>query len=238
MYEDDTPFSDQQSGLSQELLKELVYSPHLRPEIPESLIRELDGKLKRTAPGYAPTDGEELLLWIKERLFIPTAEEAFLFAAMERDIQSTAHNLTLEKIKYTLGDKVVWLHLLGAEQPGLCAMETLHKVAACLDVVFSDLTLRPLTSQATSQMLAGLNKATALFERETAAEPGEFRSDTALFVNQWLSYYCPVPRDFVGWCLGLPAKVCSAGVGHPAGRGMYRGGCAYSGSRRRRGMRP
>jgi len=210
MYEDDAPSSDQQSGLSRELLKELVYSPHLRPEIPEALVRELDGKLKRTAPGYAPADGEELLLWIKERLFIPADEAASLFAAMERDHQSTDHSLTMEKVKRTLGGKVAWLHLPGAEQPGLCALEILPRIASGLGVGFSDLTLRPLISQAAEHLSAGLSKAAALFKQETTAESGEFRSDTALFVNQWLSYYGPVPRDFVGRRLGLPAKVCAA----------------------------
>lgn len=207
MYEDDTPFSDQKSGLSRELLKELVYAPHLRPELPAALIRELDGKLKRTAPGYAPIDGEELLLWIKERLFIPADEAASLFTAMERDHQPAGHNLTLDKIKRTLGDKVAWLHLPGTEQPGLCALEILLRTAAALGVGFSELTLRPLIPQAAGQLSAGLKKAAALFEQESAEEPGEFRSDTALFVNQWLSYYGPVPRDFVGRRLGLPAEI-------------------------------
>ncbi len=210
MYEDDTPFSEKQSGLSRELLKELVYSPHLRPEIPEALTLELDGKLKRTAPGYAPADEEELLLWIKERLFIPADEADSLFAAMERDQRLAGHNLTLEKIKCTLGGKTAWLHLPGAEQPGLCALEILPRIAAALGVGFSGLDLRPLIPQAAGQLSAGLKKAAALFEQEAAAEPEEFRSDTALWVSQWLSYYGPVPRDFVGRRLGLPAKVCAA----------------------------
>jgi len=210
MYEDDTPFSEKQSGLSQELLKELVYAPHLRPKIPEALVRELNGKLKRTAPGYAPTDGEELLLWIKERLFIPADEAASLFAAMERDHQSADHNLTWEGIKLSLGGKVAWLHLPGTEQPGLCALEILPKIVAGLGVGFSGLNLRPLIPQAADQLSAGLNKASTLFEQETAAEPEEFRSHAALFVNQWLSYYGPVPRDFIRRRLGLPAEVCAA----------------------------
>ncbi|WP_347490266.1 DEAD/DEAH box helicase [Desulfoscipio sp. XC116] len=210
MYEDDTPLSDRRSGLSRELLKELVYASHLRPAIPEVLVRELDGKLKRTAPGYAPPDGEELLLWIKERLFIPADEAASLFAAMLRDNQAADLNLTLDKIKRTLGDKVAWLHLPGTEQPGLCALEILPRIVACLGVGFSDLALRPLTPQAADELSAGLNKALALFEQETGTESGELGSDTAFFVHQWLSYYGPVPREFVGRCFGLPAEVCAA----------------------------
>ena len=80
IYEDDTPISTRHSStLNGELWKELVSNLYLQPEFPEALIEELDGKLKRTAPGYAPADEEELLLWIKERLFIPADEaEALL----------------------------------------------------------------------------------------------------------------------------------------------------------------
>lgn len=183
MYEDDTPFSDDQSGLSRELLKELVYAPHLWPEIPVSLIRELEGKLKRTAPGYAPIDGEELLLWIKERLFIPADEAASLFDAMERDCRTAGCSMTLEKIQRTLGGKVAWLHLPGAEQLGLCALEILPRIAASLKVGFSDLALRPLIPRADDQLAAGLNKAMALFEQEAAVEPEELSTDAALLVE-------------------------------------------------------
>ncbi len=37
-------------------------------------------------------------------------------------------------------------------------------------------------------------------------------SDTALFVHQWLTYYGPVPRDFVHRRLGLPAEACAAAL--------------------------
>ncbi|MCG8402617.1 MAG: DEAD/DEAH box helicase [Firmicutes bacterium] len=209
VYEDDTPFSDQQSGLSRELLKELVYAPHLRPEIPAVLARELDGKLKRTAPGYAPADGEELLLWIKERLFIPADEASSLFAAMERDLRPAEPDAALDRIKRALGGKVAWLHLPGTEQPGLCALENLPGIATALGVGFSDLTPRPLIPRAAGQLAEGLKKAAALLEQAAAPESEAIKSDTALFVHQWLSYYGPVPRDFVSQRLGLPANVCA-----------------------------
>jgi len=208
MYEDDTPFSGKQSGLSRELLKELIYAPHLRPELPEALIRELDGKLKRTAPGYAPADGEELLLWIKERLFIPSDEADSPFAAMERD-----YSPDLKKITGSLGGKVGRLHLPGGEQPGLCALENLPRITAALGIAFSELTLHPLTPQAAGELEASLTKVEALFAQGTAGTAGEreqFSSDTVLFVSQWLSYYGPVPQDFVCRRLGLTAGAWAA----------------------------
>jgi ATP-dependent Lhr-like helicase len=234
VYEDDTPLGGKQSGLSRELLQELVHSPGLRPDLPEALVRELDAKLKRTAPGYAPTDGEELLLWIKERLFIPADEAAALFAAMERDLRPAATapspcssteeqddapgetGPALAEIMGALGGKAAWLHLPGAELPGLCALEILPRIAACLDVSLADLALRPLTPRAAGELSAGLDRVSALLEPETgagtAAEPDEkdLGSDTASFVGQWLSYYGPVPQDFAGRSLGLPDQAWAA----------------------------
>ena len=156
MYEDDTPLSEQQSGLSKELLQELVYTPHLRPAIPPALVRELDGKLKRTAPGYAPVDEEELLLWIKERLFIPAGEAEDLFATMERERRHAGDNPDLEQIKRHLVGKTAWLHLPGAEQPGLCALEMLPRIAAVWGIEFSRFDLRPLTPRSGDKLAAAL----------------------------------------------------------------------------------
>ncbi len=202
MYEDDTPFADRQSDLNRELLQELVFTPHLRPELPQALLRELDGKLKRTAPGYAPADGEELLLWISERLFIPADEADLLFAAVERD-----YNPDMEEIKSFLGSRAAWLRLPGAKQPGLCALENLPRLAAALGIGFCRLVPDPLTPQAAGALKASLTRVEALFKREEAAEPEQFSGDIAFFVSQWLSYYGPVPRDFVCRCLGLASGV-------------------------------
>ncbi len=57
MYEDDTPILAKESALRPDLIKEILFSSHLRPKIPAEVIRILDDKLKRTAPGYAPGHG-------------------------------------------------------------------------------------------------------------------------------------------------------------------------------------
>ena len=58
VYEDDAPFSEEPSRLSDELLWELLDMKQ-QPEIPQELVSELDEKLKRTALGYSPADEEE-----------------------------------------------------------------------------------------------------------------------------------------------------------------------------------
>ena len=90
MYEDDSPGSGKTSRLSQELIKEVLFSSRLRPRIPEALIASLTAKLQRTAPGYAPRSADDLLDWVKERLFIPAAEWQTLIDAIERDGEMSA----------------------------------------------------------------------------------------------------------------------------------------------------
>ena len=85
MYQDDSAPSELRTSLSDELLEEILHSPHLRPELPQDLIRRFQEKLQRLAPGYAPATAEDLLFWVEERLFIPAGEWEQLLAAMERD---------------------------------------------------------------------------------------------------------------------------------------------------------
>ncbi len=85
MYEDDTPGGKLQSNLSDQLLKEVMASSHLRPRFSNQLIDELQQKLQRTAEGYPPDSPEELLLWLKERLLIPMSDWKALMTAIQRD---------------------------------------------------------------------------------------------------------------------------------------------------------
>ena len=111
------------------------------------------------------------------------------------------------EIKSFLGSRVAWLRLPGAKQPGLCALENLPRLTAALGIDFSGLVLDPLTPQSAGALKASLTMVEELFKRNEAAEPEQFSGDIAFFVSQWLSYYGPVPRDFVCRCLGLVSGV-------------------------------
>ena len=124
MYEDDTPSSGKASRLSQELIKEVLFSSRLRPRIPEALIASLTAKLQRTAPGYAPRSADDLLDWIKERLFIPAAEWQTLIAAMERDGE-----MAVSEAVAAIREKIVFIRLPGASAAGVCALENLARIA-------------------------------------------------------------------------------------------------------------
>jgi len=85
MYEDDSPRTAGGTSLSGDLMRELVLSADLRPRVDPSLAAELASRLARTAEGWSPRGGVELLEWLKERVAIPAGEWDELLAACERD---------------------------------------------------------------------------------------------------------------------------------------------------------
>ncbi len=96
MYQDDTPWRPPQASIYREVLE----SSDLRPALDPRLVGELEQRLRRLAPGYAPADARELEDWAAERVLIPWAEWEPLLAACERDagrslLQEAAPRLVL-----------------------------------------------------------------------------------------------------------------------------------------------
>jgi ATP-dependent Lhr-like helicase len=175
MYEDDTPDSRAPSGLSRKLLDEVLYSSQLRPRIPGCLALELEGRLQRLKPGYAPSTPAELLDWLKERLLIPSDEWQSLLAACRRDSPDFPAD-----IPETVAKKIVSVTLSGSAVTHICALENI----ALLKRLFS---------------VAGEDDHPISLSR-TAAD-GEM--DRADFIAQWLSYYGPVDRSRMEKTLGI-----------------------------------
>ena len=100
----DTPDAARTSALGQDLLKELVFASHLRPRIPTELIRLFEAKQQRTAEGYSPDSGRELIDWVKERLLIPQEEWLRLLEAMERD-----HGIDKMELIGQIAERVVFV---------------------------------------------------------------------------------------------------------------------------------
>ncbi|MEL7059413.1 MAG: DEAD/DEAH box helicase [Acidobacteriota bacterium] len=92
MYEDDTPESATASRLRHDVLQELVYAGHLRPRLPPALVERFRRKAQRLDAGYAPPPGEELALWMTERLLQTPAEWHELVTASARDHQVSAED--------------------------------------------------------------------------------------------------------------------------------------------------
>ncbi len=73
MYLDDTPRAGG-GGLDQDLLREVVFSPHLRPALPPDVCARFQTKLHRTHPGYEPRSADELVELVRDRLLVPEDE--------------------------------------------------------------------------------------------------------------------------------------------------------------------
>ncbi len=185
MYGDDTPRSGA-SGVRQDLIREVALQSGLRPRLSPALIERFEAKLQRTYAGYSPGSARELLDWAVERVLIPLSEWEILGSAVERD-----HDAQLGPMLDELCDRLVVLALPGAE-PSVCAVESLPRVAAALELELAALEIRPV--------VAGAALPAAL---PPALEPDPDDDALAVLAAELLRFHGPVPLDFLGRRLGL-----------------------------------
>ncbi|MCU0285527.1 MAG: DEAD/DEAH box helicase [Acidobacteria bacterium] len=189
MYEDDSPRSKLRTSLSDALLKEVMYSSNLRPRFPEEMLLEFQQKLHRTAPGYAPETAEELLQWVRERLYIPTDEWHQLLSAVTLDYGLNEGDLTHE-----IADRLYYIEnketLATHEFVAVIALENLPRIYHALGI----------------ESLA--KDARQVAQKFSLVDIFNDDPDDVLvsFLSEWLRYYGPVRRDFLLTNLGLPAE--------------------------------
>ena len=186
MYEDDTPILAKESALRPDLIKELLFSSHLRPKIPSELVRILDSKLKRTAPGYPPASAVELLDWIKERLLVPEPEWKELAFAIRRDLEQDAREWLASQTR-----KLFWVSWPGVRHPLLCALEMLPKVVVAFrlhtDVLVGSAGERRRKSgnrQAAGPVIPARSRLSQLKRRRSTTSQAFFRSGCP-FTDLW-----------------------------------------------------
>ncbi|MBN2041628.1 MAG: DEAD/DEAH box helicase [Spirochaetes bacterium] len=186
MYEDDQLPSSGKSSLSDDLIKQLLQSSHLRPKIPEEIIQSLDLKLKRTAQGYTPASSPELLDWIKERILIPENEWNDLVNAVEYDSPDQSKFFISE-----IQNKILWIKTENSETNFLTAVETLPRLY---------------------QIFPGL----AVIETGEALEQAGFSQKAGWslseFLFQWLSYYGPLELEYIQELFALDSGALSSAV--------------------------
>lgn len=225
MYEDDTPILAKESALRPDLIQEILFSSHLRPKIPGEVIRVLDEKLKRTAPGYAPGSEQELLDWIKDRLLVREPEWKELAAAIRRDHDADAAEWLRINVK-----KGAWISWPGVRHPLLCSLETIPKVLVSFRMLLEDVSLKGLSREENEESLrrriklyrGAITLPKPLPSREGLRNPprpseGEGRGlpsnvsiggegeyyDLSNFLSEWLAFYGPVEKDTLQHLLGV-----------------------------------
>jgi len=202
LYQDDSSDAGRPSELSQELLKELVFSAHLRPRLPAPLIRDFEAKQRRTAPGYAPDSATELFDWVKERLLIPGGEWSELLAAMERDTGAAPAELMAQ-----LAGRVAFFGIPGAAEPLVGALELLPELARGLGRQQAGVGVAPLVDdeasrQALQRSLQKLSARQGGARREAGADQEEPFLER--FLGGFLGYYGPVQLSWLSRTLALP----------------------------------
>jgi ATP-dependent Lhr-like helicase len=196
MYEDDTPILAKESALRPDLIKELLFSSHLRPKIPTELVRILDSKLKETAPGYSPASAIELLDWVKERMLVPEPEWKELAVAIRRDHEQDAGEWISSQSR-----KLFWITWPGVRQPLLCALETLPKVVVAFRLHTDVISVQSVNGDEKPEIV---RRRVLSFLRDVPepARPAE-EYDLTSFLSEWLAFYGPVEKEGLVHLLGI-----------------------------------
>ncbi len=186
MYMDDQPRSDKASKLRGSLLREVVFTPGLRPTVTHKLVEQFELKRKRLSPGYSPQTSRELVDWVMERVAIPKGEWEDLLEAVQRDYGAGLKSFP------DLLDKLIQFHPPEATDPLIVAREMLPKTLGSLygrqrSVHVESLTGVPLP----------------LEENVFTKEDGESSDD---LIGQWLQFYGPVTAEFIRDTLGVETE--------------------------------
>lgn len=185
MYMDDSPRSDKTSKLRGSLLRDLVFSPGLRPTVSRGLVERFELKRKRLSPGYSPRTSRDLLDWVVERVAIPEGEWKELLEAMIRD-----HGVDPSS-SAEFQDKLVQLYPETAKEPLVVAREMLTQIVGRIYGLD-----RPVRLESLAQVP---------FSMEHLGSEGdeEDPEDGADLLGQWLQFYGPVTPRWIRETLGI-----------------------------------
>ncbi len=189
MYEDDTPLGEKKSSLRSDLIKEIISSPHLRPAIPQDVINDLDKKLKRTAPGYAPDNTNELLSWIDEKVMIPHNEWLELLEAVKRDIPSEFDQMMSE-----VGNRIVVIKTSEKSVDFYILPENIDKISRLFGLETESLAFKNINGKPVEK--SGIIRLVEQMRGRTANDYTPEEYGIADFVEDYLSYYSIVKRNF------------------------------------------
>jgi len=177
------------SSLRSDLLRDVVFTPHLRPAVARRIVEQFELKRQRLAPGYAPATPRDLLDWLTERLALPAEEWERMLAAIEAD-----GGQPREAVLAPLADKLVRIVAPGANGPLLAARQSAERVAAAFWPGAAELRVEAPDGAPVELGGAGLDEADA--EDELLCD----------VLGQWLSYYGPRTPPFVRRTLGLDGE--------------------------------
>ncbi|MEM6457326.1 MAG: helicase-related protein, partial [Acidobacteriota bacterium] len=218
MYEDDAPEAAAgPSALRDDLVMALIDDPAQRPRVGRATIDDLERRLQRLAPGYAPSSSrDELLLWLAERGLLPRDDWDRLVAAIRRDQLAEGDDddrldaSDVVALRDAIAERAVWLTLPGAAMPAAVHVERLDGLLRALglddaDVGLVDFVAEPVADAADRPPPRAAWQAAraALAARRTPssnAQDGDAADDDAVrtarvvdWLSGWLAFYGPLP---------------------------------------------
>ena len=206
MYMSDELAGGRTSRLSDDLIREVVDSPDLRPAIAVDTVRAFELKRQRLSPGYAPTAARDLLDWVGERLIVPRSEFDDLVTAMQRDAEVDAADIVA-----ACGDKLVYLSAPGTREPLVAALENIARLAGGL---FPSSDTISVTAVGDGREVAAWPHPGEGAERDAVADvlpeadfpSADVESAEELLewaISGWLQYYGPRARGEIAAIVGV-----------------------------------
>jgi len=192
MYGDDQLPSKKTSSLRDDLIREVVLSPALRPAVSQDLVERFEARRKRLSSGYSPETSGELLEWAKERLLVPQSEWIQLLGAVRLD-----HGIDPKSLLEPVGEKLVRIQPVQASGPLVCAREMLPRIMRGFYAGAEITAVESLDSKETGFV----PEARAV--RVPAADRAEtFRS----LLREWLQFYGPKTASSIQRILGVEVQ--------------------------------
>ncbi len=127
MYAGDAAAGRQTSELRSDLLREVVFTPDLRPTLPAHVVRRFEEKRQRLHPGYAPSEARELVDWVDERLLIPWKEWEALLGAAARDSAESGEEGWIEEGAWA--GRIVRIEAEALAEPVAAARQAVERLA-------------------------------------------------------------------------------------------------------------
>ncbi len=185
MYMDDSLKPDRRSRLRESLLREVVFTPGLRPAISRKVIDRFEMKRKRLSPGYSPQTARELLDWVVERVAIPKDEWLTLLRQVQRD-----HEVNPEELVDQLGDRLVRIEPQESDVSLVAAREMLPQI-------------KTMYGPGKPIQIESLAGAPLSEESRHSENDHEDPEESAALLGQWLQFHGPVTMEFMRNTLGM-----------------------------------
>ncbi len=190
MYMGDYSTATTTSMLRNDLLRDVVFTPGLRPTVSQTLVRQFEQKRQRLSPGYSPQTSIDLIDWVKERLLIPAPEWETLLDAIRSD-----HNLKPEEILSPIAAKLVRIKPSDASDSLIVALEMMPRICALYDNIES------IDCESIGDPKVPLHFKPEIQDANSSTDDDV--QELTSIIGEWLQFYGSTTSERIGETLGI-----------------------------------